>query len=292
LLGTDEIQKKAAIKKYLETSHALKNAGDNAANLELWETAYKEYPNEICVLNGLMYALSNHDKKNAARIISIGEKILKEYSDTNYRDSAIQVLCYTYDLINDKDNAVRYANMMGSYCTTQNELLKTVLDGEDAVKKCQNNILQLIESIAGNAYVMTYKGDYTPAESIHAHTFAINAYKLVFEDGDFGFFACRLSDLYSHIAECHVKEGNITAALDNLDEMFKYLIIMDTQTGIKHTSPMVNLTEYMYDDCFKNYLKYESGRHLKELKNMNFDVLREEPRFIKIIADLEKYVNN
>ena len=52
---------------------------------------------------------------------------------------------------------------------------------------------------------------------------------------------------------------------------------------------MVNLTEYRRVGSSKNYLENESGLRLKELKNNIFDVLREEPRFIKIIADLEEY---
>lgn len=94
LLGTGEIQKKAAINEYIEKSSIFRRTGNIAADLELWETAYKEYPNEIQVLFHLMLALSNDQVKNADRIISIGEKILNESSDTNYRNSAIQHLCY------------------------------------------------------------------------------------------------------------------------------------------------------------------------------------------------------
>lgn len=291
LLGTSEIQKNDAIEKYMTKSHALENAGDVAADLELWETAYKEYPNEIQVLNSLMYTLSNDEIKNADRIISIGEKILKESSDTNYRNSAIQVLCYTYNTINDKENAMKYANMMGSYYTTRDMLLITILKDEEAVRTCQYNIIHLVELISMNTCVMIREGKYTPAESINAYIFAINTFKLVFEKGDFGFFACRLSDLHEHIAECYVNEENIIAALDNLDEMLKYSIMVDTQPDIKRISSMVNLTEYSYHSVSKNYMENECGLRLKQLMNKKFDILREEPRFIKIIFELEKYAN-
>lgn len=85
--------------------------------------------------------------------------------------------------------------------------------------------------------------------------------------------------------------GNVYAALDNLDEMLKYSILVDTQPNFKRISPMVNLTEYKREDGVKNYMENESGLRLKELKNNIFDILREEPRFIKIISNLEKYAN-
>lgn len=291
LLGTGEIQKKVAIENYMQKSDAFTRTGNIAADLELWEKAYKEYPNEIQVLFYLMYALSNDNVKNADKIITIGEKILNESSDTNYRNSAIQCLCYTYNAINDKENAIKYANMMGSYYTTRDNLLITILKDEESVRTCQYNIMHLVELIYMNTCVMIREGKYTPDESINAYTFAINAFKLVFEKGDFGFYACRLSDLHEHIAECYVNAKNILAALDNLDEMLKYSILVDTQPDIKRISSLVNLTEYSYHSVSKNYMENESGLRLKQLKDKKFDILREEPRFLKIITDLEKYAN-
>jgi transcriptional regulator with XRE-family HTH domain len=287
LLGTGEIQKNTAIKNYMEKSHVLENAGNVAADLELWETAYKEYPNDIQVLFHLMHTLSNDLKNNSERIISIGERILKENSDNTYHDSVIQLLCFTYNAINDNDNAIKYANMMGSYHVTRNELLASVLKGEESIRTSQYNIMQLVELI----YLNTFRNAIKPVESIKAYTCVINIFKLVFELGDYGFYACRLSHLHILIAECYATMDNITTALDNLDEMLKYSIIVDTQPDFKRISPMVNLTEYKREDSVKNYLENESGLRLKELKNNIFDVLREEPRFIKIIADLEKYAN-
>ncbi|MHB1153712.1 MAG: helix-turn-helix transcriptional regulator [Eubacteriales bacterium] len=291
LLGTSEIQKKATIENYIKKSNIFTGTGDISADLELWETAYKEYPNEVQVLNNLMYALSNDYEKNAAKIISIGEKILNESSDTNYRNSAIQVLCYTYNAINDKENAKKYANMMGNFYLTRDMLLITILKDEEATRTCQYNIMHLVELIYMNTCVMVREGKYKPAESINAYTFAINTFKLVYEKGDFGFYACRLSDLHEHIAECYVNEENILAALDNLEEMLRYSILVDTQPDIKRISSMVNLTEYSYHGVSKNYMENECGLRLKQLMNKKFDILREEPRFIKIITDLEKYAN-
>ncbi|MDD4774064.1 MAG: helix-turn-helix transcriptional regulator [Eubacteriales bacterium] len=291
LLGTGEIQKRAAINEYIEKSSIFKRAGDIAADLDLWETAYREYPNEIQVMYYLIVAFANDYKKYADKIIVLGQKILNENSYNIYHYTVIQLLCYTYNTINDKENAMKYAYMLGSYYSTQDQLLIAILKDEQAVRKCQYNIRDLINLIYRNTCGITEKGKYTPTDSIKAYTFVINVFKLVFEQDDFGSYADVLSDLHKRIAECYLNEENIIAALDNLEDMLKYSIIVDTQPDIIHTSPMINLIECNHVNCTKNYLENESGLRLKELKNNIFDSLREEPRFIKIISDLEKYAN-
>ncbi len=289
LLGTSEIQKKAAINKYIEKSSMFKRTGDIAADLELWKTAYKEYPNEIQVQYYLMIAFSDDYKKYSDKIIDLGEKILNENSHNIYYYTVIQLLCYTYNSINDKENAMKYARMLGGYYSTQDQVLTTILIDEQAVRKCQYNIRDLINLIYRNTCIMTKQGKYTPADSIKAYTFVINVFRLVFEDDDFGSYADVLSDLHKRIVECYLNEGNIIAALDNLEDMLKYSIIVDTHPDIIHTSPMINLIEINHVNVTKKQLENESGFRLKELKNNIFDILREEPRFVKIISDLEKY---
>ncbi|MHB1154363.1 MAG: helix-turn-helix transcriptional regulator [Eubacteriales bacterium] len=291
LLGTDEIQKRDAIEKYIIKSRALKNAGDIVADLELWETAYKEYPNEIQVMYYLIVAFANDYKKYADKIIVLGQKILNENSYNIYHYTVIQLLCYTYNSLNDKDNAMKYACMLGDYYTTKDQLLVAILKDEQAVRKCQYNIRNLINLIYRNTCIMTMQGKYTPADSINAYTFVINVFKLVFEHDDFGSYADVLSDLHKRIAECYIDEENIITALDNLEEMLKYSIIVDTHPDIIHTSPMINLIECNHVNVTKKQLENECGLRLKELKNNIFDILHEEPRFVKIISDLEKYAN-
>jgi len=295
LLGVGEAKIKAAVDEYADESIRLNNIGETEKDLDLWERAYTEFPCNENVKRGLMHALFHayYDRNTdvSARIILLGEDILENSKDTDIRESAIQLLCYTYNKMKNKENAKKYANMMGEYCTSCYELLKIVLDGEEAVERCQHNMVELFDLIAGNAYVMSWKGNYSSEEKIRINKFCINLFALIYEDEDYGFYTCRLSQYYKNIADEYAKLGKVDECLDALESMKKFAIITDNQLDFIRTSFMVNKTEYNRCETSKNYTENECGVRLKGLKNKVFDSVREEERFKMIIEELKKYAN-
>ena len=138
LLCVDQVRVEEAIAEYQHQAAVCQNNGENEKNLELWEHAYAEFPNDCRVIEGLMFAINRDGlypcpKDKAERIISLGEKLLRKTTDARQRENALQCLCYTYDGI-DKEKALYYADMCGGFHVTREELRTTVLDGEDGVK--------------------------------------------------------------------------------------------------------------------------------------------------------------
>lgn len=62
----------------------------------MWREAEIEFPNDLSVAHEVMFALQSvNSKANADQIISCGEKILANSTDTALRDGE-RSLCYTY----------------------------------------------------------------------------------------------------------------------------------------------------------------------------------------------------
>ena len=92
-------------------------------------------------------------KAEAERIIALGEELLQRSTDTRQRENAVQCLCYTYDNI-DKEKALYYADMSGTFHITRENLRTTILDGEEGVKACQSYMMSLAVTAAMTASSM------------------------------------------------------------------------------------------------------------------------------------------
>ena len=97
LLCVDQIKIEETINGYQNQSKVFKQTGENAKNLELWEKAYSEFPNDCRVIEELMSAI-NRDavfpcpKDKAERIISLGKELLDNSTDVRQREEAVQTL--------------------------------------------------------------------------------------------------------------------------------------------------------------------------------------------------------
>ena len=293
LLCVDQVRVEEAICEYQRQSKICYQNGDNQKNLEIWEEAYAQFPNDCRVIEGLMYAI-NRDavypcpKDEAARIIALGEELLKKSTDTRQRENAVQCLCYTYDNI-DKEKALYYADMSGTFFVTREDLRATILKGEEGVVACQEYIETLIHSVSMSAVNMTSKTNFSPEEKIEAYTFAIDILKRLFSDDNVGFYANDLSLYYRYISLQYAQLNDKENVLKNLKESSRYAIIEANLNDMDYTAPMVNRLKHKKQNTSKNYKGNACNLRIEGLKDKRFDFVREEDAFKQIIADLEKH---
>ena len=293
LLCVDQGRIEETICEYQRQSKICQQNGDNGKNLELWEKAYAEFPNDCRVIEELMFAI-NRDavypcpKDKAERIIALGEELLQKSTDIKQRENAVQCLCYTYDNI-DKEKALHYADMSGSFHVTRENLRSTVLDGEEGVKECQSYIMSLIHTAAMTASSMTSKIQFSHEEIIEAYMFAIDILKRLYSDGNIGFYAFDVSFYYCNIALQYAEMNDTENTLKALEESCKYAIIEANLKDIDYTAPMVNRMKHKKSNTTKNYKGNTCNLRLKALEDKRFDFVRNEEVLKKIIADLEEY---
>lgn len=292
LLCVDQVRVDETICEYQRQSKICYQNGENQKNLEIWEKAYAEFPNDCRVIEGLMYAI-NRDaiypcpQDKAERIIALGEELLQKSTDTRQRENAIQCLCYTYDNI-DKEKALYYADMIGTFDITREDLRSTILDGEEGVKACQSYIMSLIHTAARTSLSMISKTQFTHEETIEAYTFAIDILKRLYSDDNVGFSAFDISYFYYKIAWEYAEMNDPQNILIVLRESCRYAIIDANLKDMNYTAPMVNRLKHTKSNTSKNYKGNACNLRLKALEDKRFDFVRNEEVFKKIVADLER----
>ncbi len=287
LLGVGKIEKEKKIQEYREKNTELARLGKNIERIELWRNAKDEFPNDLSVLHGLMYALQAESReKNADEIIEYGERIMQESTDNVLRGGAIQSLCYTYYRKGDIETAKKYAKMAPIYHVTVNQMMPHLLNGKEAVEYCQTNIQTLMDLILSNVNVLINKGNYSPEEAIEARSFAIDCFRLLYPDGNYGFYHCRLSVFYQKIGNDFFKLGKDEEMISCFEKAAEHAVCFDVRGDGMYTAFMVNQASYYSDDETKDHTENQSGLILKALKNEQYAHLQNDPRIKKIVDKL------
>ena len=288
LLGVGKIEKEKKLNAYREKNEELFCDGKCAERVALWREAQKEFPNDLSVIHGLMYALSAADEcANADEIIACGERILNESTDQHLRGGAVQSLCFAYYYAkNDAESAKKYANMASTYSLTVNEMMPHILEGEEAVRYCQHNVQALFDMIQLNVRIMCQKGGYTQEDHIKAREFLIRCFDLLYPDGNCGFYHCRYSEIYQEMAENYLKLGDAAKMFDCLEKSAEHTIKYDTLKDGAYTSFIVNGVDFSYSHAVKNYTENDSGLLLKSLKGEKFKQFEIDPRMVKLVEKL------
>ena len=287
LLGVGKIEKEKKLQEYREKNTEYARLGKNAERITLWREAKKEFPNDLSVLHGLMYALQSESReKYADEIIEYGERIMNESTDNVLRGGAIQSLCYTYYKKGDIETAKKYACMAPIYHVTVNQMMPHLLKGEEAIEYCQTNIQTLMDLILGNVNVLINKGDFSPEEAIKARRFAIDCFNLLYPDGQCGFYHCRLSMFYERMGNDYLKLGNEEEMISCFEKAAEHAICFDTRGNGRYTAFMVNRAVFSSDGATKNHTENSSGLLLKSLRKDQFAHLQNDPRMVSIIEKL------
>ena len=294
LLNVDRARIEEKIKAYQEESRRYWHTGETAENLALWERAYREFPNDCRVMSGLMDALNREGrwpcpKEDAERIFALGERILAESTDNELRENAVQRLCYTYNSIGDRENALKYAKMGGSMYITRDDLTAHVLDGAEGVEASQAYIIGLLQLAAFAASGMTDKVPSTPEAEIAAYRFGIDLWKLLFSDGNVGFYSQDISWRYGQIALVYANLHDAEQTLAALSESVRYAVMSATLTEGEYTAPLMKGHAYGLSGTTKNFKGNACNLRLKGMGWKQFDFLREDARFKQLEEKLKKY---
>ena len=288
LLGVGKIEKDKKLREYSDKDAELFRAGKSSERIALWREAKKEFPNDLTVLHNLMYALDSvNDTAYADEIIEYGERILAESTENSLRGGAIQCLSFTYYFAKgDAESAKKYARMAHSYAITTNQMMPRFLEGDEAVELCQSNIQTLVEMIWSNTYILCWKGNYSSEERIKAFQFAIDCFRLLYSDGNFGFYHVRVSQCYLELAECYLKLNKEDDMFTCLEMAAEHAVKYDCLRDGMYTAFMVNKVALSVNDVYKTYSENDSGLMLKMLNGEKYLCYKDDPRMKKIMERL------
>ena len=288
LLGVGEAEKQKKLEEYWKKAWKLMQEGKNEERVALWREASKELPNNLSVVSGLMSALFMTDKKKYAdEIIACAEQLLRESTMEEHRAYATHDLCHVYVAIGDKEKAKEYANTAWSYAETKDQLLTYILDGEEGIRYCQENIRYLMLIIWRNVHQLSQKG-LTPEEQIANWNFALRCFETLYPDGKMGFYHGTVSVTYRAMAEVYCGLGQADEMFSCLDQAADHAIKCVTRKDEEtYALPVLNrLTDYK-NKVGKTKPGNEVIWYLKVLQRDCYTPYRDDPRMQALIERLQ-----
>lgn len=288
LLGVGEIRKKEKIKAYEDESNKLRQAGKIPEDVALWRNAIKEFPNDHKVMSELAHALSvvnPRTESNFKEAAELSERILRESTDQELRDGAIQTISYAYDELGDREKAKEYAYMASSIWFSRESILSSVLKGDEGVRFNQGYVCTLLD-ILGYAICGIDTVDW-----LTRHEFYIKLLEYVFDDGFMGFYAIRAASQHHFCAKIYASRGDEEKARYHLESAVKYAKQFDG-LGSKYTyhSTVLNGLTGSRTSIETNTEDTVCKQHLNRLYDSGsgvFDPCRDTDWFKAVIKSLE-----
>ena len=296
---TSEAEIEALSRRDYDLAH-IPNKDTIRERVTMWREAVQKYPRDFRCLKYLAYALfatldrsfdETEYRQNARELIPICERILRDCTDQEIRDSAIQLLVYTYSWrwsdIADEEKAVKYANMAGSIYTCREKLLESARFTEEGIQHNKSrrhyNNLTYMDFLCINMVNATQPR--THEESIFALETAVKLWETLLYDGNLLFYHCRVGCYCIRLAKHHAALGHEEDALVWLEKAYHHVKAFDgmpTEKNIPYTSVFAceaTAGRHPLDGCMED-LK-------RDMEDPVFDIVRENARFQKIIKETD-----
>jgi len=284
------------IEEYSLRAHTLATEGRINEEVALWEEAVEKYPGDHFFLKSLASALwmticagrpcRGSADETAEEVIRIGERVLRDCTDSQIRSGTIQILVYTYgngDLsVANEKKAVEYAMMADGFHTCREMLLPFAYYTEEGKKEAlgirHHNRLYFMDEICMGLHCESYP---TVEERKAALETALKLWETLIPDKNYLFYHCRVSDLYFSLARCFADLGMKEETVDNLRLSLHHAKVFDAFPPGSHnyTSPFVFAASSCVNESTKNYTETLGELVLKQMKATCFDFVWDTPEF-------------
>ncbi|MBQ8508412.1 MAG: helix-turn-helix domain-containing protein [Clostridia bacterium] len=295
LLGIDLANKEARIDEISRSASRYYTRGYMDEGRRILEEGLREFPDSWQLICDLMYvAHIQSDLKPSPALdeaISLGERILAGCTEEEKRHAAIQTLCYCCKARGEADRAVKLAQTMPILYLSRESLMCHVTDGSKHHHAKQVLDYNLIDEMGTEIVFRNTKLDdgswaYNPEEMALLRDKQIAFFALLFEDGDYGFFHCRLSLTHQHQAEYFAGLGDRERTLHHIEAAADHAIAFVGCEGVcEHTSLL--LRGYRSGSMSTTGSKTDTAERLEELSRKRYDFVRDEPRFAAVVERLK-----
>lgn len=302
ILGLDAAKNEEKIKQYLDEANHLAAIGKARERFDLITKAYNEFPNDWRIVEDYMWQL-NYDPNctgpygnsvHKDELYRLCERILDECVIDKTRYAALSIIGGLYSLDGEKKKAIETAQRFPDYWTTEGEGLEHSYDCENGEEKewfaqLRENIFDLtslFQAKIRNAALQAK--DIDSYDKIKNLEKAVLLIKMVFDDGDFGFYNQDLSDLYFWIANRYVMVNDYDKAFENYELGFKHAKAYDDLPKITtHTSFLVRGKIFDITETNSTIEANMVARQINRLRSWGvYEKVKDTPQ---MQAMLEKY---
>ena len=263
----------------------------------------RRFPNSYGMMYDLMYItyVESYQEKHGESVrkqyleqaICYAERIMQGCKDDFLRSGAKQIRCYIYVNQGEHEKAIAIAKTMDNLACCQESMLTSASKGTERYRRGQEEIFQLIQSLGVSMISQNVELDdgsysYSYEESIRLSEKHIAFLKLMFEDGDFGFFHTQLCRSYRELAYYYAVNKDETNTLQYLSlARDSVLAVIKLDIKAKHTSLL--LRDQEYGDFYNPENENDADWTLMVMEKKHFDFLRENEHFREIRRSLQEY---
>ena len=311
LLGLDAAKNEEKIKQYIDEANRLASLGKELDRFELITKAYNEFPNDWRIIELYMWQL-NYDPHHREQpfgyevhkneLYRLCERVLDECNIDKTRYAALSIIGGLYDLDGQKEKALETAMRFPDYWMTVGEELEHSFVMNDGIhvmdewwSQIRENVFDLTQMLSVKIRNMAVTSeDLSPAEQIKHLRKSIDLLKMIFDDGDYGFYNQELSDLYFWIANRYVMMNDLNKAFENYELGFRHAKAYDNLPKItKHTSFLVNGKVF---DRSKTNSSTEANMIARQIDCLRswgvYEKVKDTPQMKKLLSEYEPLAGN
>ena len=305
LLGIDIMAKNKKIDNIVEEAKAKWSKGYYAEGAITLRAGLKEFPNNYKMMFDLMACIwrVRDEPQNLSEremmtkeVIELGEKILEYCSDTEIRNSAVQLLCFTYPEIGEKDKAIAIAEKMPNRYLTKNKLLSIIYQGTKRFEQQRDNLFESFENLYSemlfnNAPLDDNRYPYTNKEMVLIYNKYLSIMDIVFEDKNYGFIRQSIGWANINLAKLYMREGNSNAAIECLKIAADHSVKQDTEYDPNKKYTCLLFKGKTFGGVLHNIENNDSLHQLEEMNDNVFDSIRLNSIFIEIENRLKEHAS-
>jgi len=303
LFGKDAREKEAKIQSYLEEFKRLSSQGEQEKRFELMREALEQFPLDHRIM--LQYAWAKapmpYDDHGDLRvtqeecdashesIIAICNRVLDDNPADNLRYDALSLLGTMYRTMGKTEEAIAVAKRLPKMQMCQELDLLCAYDdeSEDFTRQLQEMTEYYAETLSFIC-IRWSTWHCEPQEKIRLLQKAIAVFDLIYDDGNLGFYHNCVARLHGEMGESYLRLGELEAAIDYFEQYFAHAKAFDSLPDEQpYTAALVNRLVYRKIDTSKGYQGTMLEYYLPKFQHEQYDPIRENERFQRIIHEHE-----
>ena len=264
----------------------------NEKALSVWEELYNRYPHNNHIRFELAQTHENIAHSDEPREIFLEhyrnaavyyEKILDDSTDNELRSKTIYSLHSVYSVLNDRDNALRIANMGGEWGSLRAEMLSKIDGYEEKTLWCQKIFRYYGEGAAWALIGMSFPDENT---KIFAYETAVKILDLVYCDGSKAWIYYAYAALYNELAQMYARAEEYEAMYVTVEKWYDSSCFADKlPLGEYRYSTNPFMDQITYDHSIAT-THWERDCMLFHLENSAFDGVRNDERFVELLKKI------
>lgn len=290
LFGVDEMKKKEKLAEYYRKYDELSEEGLQMEAADLMLEAMKEFPRDVDLGLYRVWALAminGRDEKLTREMISLCENVLEKSTNQSRRISAIDNLSSAYSDLGDKENAQKYAQMLGTLWSSVEMAMLNILDGEELANHAKWQIINIVQ-LANVFLGSVMRGENADVDRrIELNKWYLGLFNAIFDDGNCGWFSHHVRSAHLYLASAYAGKGDENNVRTHLEEAAKYTEIYDNlpdDVDAEYTATAIRGYKVSRMSSSRNYTGTLSDGLLKALDNQCYDQFRNRDWFISLCS--------